>query len=92
MPWKGVTVSAERRRFLEDYQLSYYSITELAKRFGIPVPLLAGGPDAGIASSFAFASDPGLVRIQDLETRLNFVRPARRRPRGRGSGVGRILR
>ena len=35
MPWKGVTVSEQRQRFLEDYQLSYYSITELAERFGI---------------------------------------------------------
>ena len=35
MPWKGVTVSGQRQRFLEDYRLSYYSITELAERFGI---------------------------------------------------------
>jgi transposase len=35
MPWKGVTVSEQRRRFLEDYHLNYYSITELAERFGI---------------------------------------------------------
>jgi len=35
MPWKGVTVSEQRQRFLEDYQLNYYSITELAERFGI---------------------------------------------------------
>ena len=35
MPWKGVTVSEQRQRFLEDYELSYYSIAELAERFSI---------------------------------------------------------
>jgi transposase InsO family protein len=35
MPWKGVTVSEQRQRFIEDYLLNYYSITELAARFGI---------------------------------------------------------
>jgi transposase InsO family protein/transposase-like protein len=35
MPWKGVTVSEQRQRFIEDYLLNYYSITELAERFGI---------------------------------------------------------
>ncbi len=35
MPWKGVTVSEQRQRFLEDYESNYYSITELAERFGI---------------------------------------------------------
>ena len=35
MPWKGVTVSEQRQRFLEDYQLNYYTITELAERFSI---------------------------------------------------------
>ena len=35
MPWKGVTVSEQRQRFIEDYQLNYYSITELADRFSI---------------------------------------------------------
>jgi len=35
MPWRGVTVSEQRQRFLEDYQLNYYSVTELAERFGI---------------------------------------------------------
>jgi transposase InsO family protein len=35
MPWKGVTVREQRQRFLEDYRLNYYSITELAERFGI---------------------------------------------------------
>ena len=35
MPWKGVTVSEQRQRFLEDYQLNYYSVTELAERFRI---------------------------------------------------------
>ena len=35
MPWKGVTVSEHRQRFLEDYHLSYYSITQLAERVSI---------------------------------------------------------
>ncbi len=35
MPWRGVTVSEQRQRFLEDYQLNYYSVTELAERFCI---------------------------------------------------------
>ncbi len=35
MPWKGVTVSEQRQRFLEDYQMNYYSISELAERFSI---------------------------------------------------------
>jgi transposase InsO family protein len=35
MPWKGVTVSEQRERFLEDFKLNYYSITDLAERFGI---------------------------------------------------------
>ena len=32
MPWRGVTVSEQRQRFLKDYRLSYYSVTELADR------------------------------------------------------------
>ena len=35
MPWKGVTVSEQRQRFLEDYKLNYYPIAELADRFCI---------------------------------------------------------
>ena len=35
MPWRGVTVSEQRQRFLKDYRLSYYSVTELAERFSI---------------------------------------------------------
>jgi transposase len=35
MPWRGVTVSEQRERFLEDYRLSYYSLNELAERFNI---------------------------------------------------------
>ena len=35
MPWKGVTVSEQRKRFLEDYLLNYYSISELADRFSV---------------------------------------------------------
>jgi len=34
MPWKGVTVSEQRQRFLDDHLLTYYSIIELAERFG----------------------------------------------------------
>jgi len=35
MPRRGVTVSEQRQRFLEDYQLNYYTMTELAERFSI---------------------------------------------------------
>ena len=35
MPWRGVTVSEHRQRFLEDFLLNYYTVTELAERFGI---------------------------------------------------------
>jgi transposase InsO family protein len=35
MPWKGVTVSEQRQRFIEDYLLNYYSVTELADRFSV---------------------------------------------------------
>ena len=35
MPRRGVTVSEQRQRFLEDHQLNYYSVTELAERFSI---------------------------------------------------------
>ncbi len=35
MPWKGVTVSEERQRFLEDYRLKYYTVSELAERFSV---------------------------------------------------------
>ena len=35
MPWRGVTVNEERQRFLEDYKLKYYTISELADRFGV---------------------------------------------------------
>ena len=33
MPWEGVTVSEQKQRFIEDYLLNYYSVTNLAKRF-----------------------------------------------------------
>jgi len=35
MPWRGVTVSEQRQRFLKDYKLNYYSVTELAERFSV---------------------------------------------------------
>ena len=35
MSWKGVTVSEQRPRFIEDYLLNYYSVTELADRFSV---------------------------------------------------------
>jgi putative transposase len=35
MPWRGVTVSEQRERFLQDYQLGFYSLSELAQRFNI---------------------------------------------------------
>jgi transposase InsO family protein len=35
MAWKGVTVSEQRKRFIEDYLLNYSSVTELAQRFSV---------------------------------------------------------
>jgi transposase-like protein len=35
MPWKGVTVSEQRQRFLEEYLLNYYPVSGLAERFHI---------------------------------------------------------
>ena len=35
MPWEGVTVDEQRKRFIKDYQLNYYSVVELAERFGV---------------------------------------------------------
>jgi putative transposase len=35
MSWEGVTVSEQKQRFIEDYLLNYYSVTELAERFSI---------------------------------------------------------
>jgi len=35
MPWKGVTVSEQKQRFIEDYLLNCYSKAELAERFNI---------------------------------------------------------
>ena len=35
MHWRGVTLSEQRQRFLEDYQLNYYPGSELAERFSI---------------------------------------------------------
>ncbi len=35
MPWEGVTLSEQKQRFIEDFLLNYYSITELAQRFNI---------------------------------------------------------
>jgi len=32
MPWKGVAVIEQRQRFLEDYQLNYYSIHDRSRR------------------------------------------------------------
>jgi hypothetical protein len=37
MPWKGVTVSEQRQRFLEDYVLNYCSATDLTELFKDPV-------------------------------------------------------
>ena len=31
MPWNGVTINEQRQRFLEDFQLNCYSISELAE-------------------------------------------------------------
>jgi transposase-like protein len=35
MPRKGVTVSEQRQRFLQDWQLNYWPVSELAERCSI---------------------------------------------------------
>jgi transposase-like protein len=35
MPWKGAGPMLERRRFIEDCLSGFYSITELAIRYGV---------------------------------------------------------
>src|SRR3990172_1312331 len=35
MPWNGVTVNEERQRFLQEFRLGYYSVSDLADRFSI---------------------------------------------------------
>jgi len=35
MPWKGVSVNEERQRFLQEFRLGYYSVSDLADRFSI---------------------------------------------------------
>jgi predicted DNA-binding protein YlxM (UPF0122 family) len=35
MSWRGVAVTKWRQRFLDDHKLNYYSMSELAERFGI---------------------------------------------------------
>ena len=35
MPWQGVTVEEQRANFIRDWRLGYYSVSELADRFGI---------------------------------------------------------
>jgi hypothetical protein len=34
VPWRGVTVGEQRQRYLEDYQLDYYSVTARCRVFG----------------------------------------------------------
>ena len=35
MPWNEVTVKEQRENFIRDYRCQYYSVSELAERFGI---------------------------------------------------------
>jgi transposase len=35
MPWRGVTVSEQRERSIEDYRLGFYSLSKLAEQFCI---------------------------------------------------------
>jgi putative transposase len=36
MPWEGVTVSEQKKRFIEEWLLNYYSVSELAERSRVP--------------------------------------------------------
>ncbi len=35
MPWKGVTVDETRQRFIEDWKLNFYKVTELAEHYDV---------------------------------------------------------
>ncbi len=35
MTWKGVTVSEQREKFVDDYYRRYYSLTELAESYSV---------------------------------------------------------
>ncbi len=58
MPWKGVTVSEERQRFLEDYRLKYYAVSELAERFSVSRRTAHPGLRLGQASGSTGSSKP----------------------------------
>lgn len=72
MPWKDVTVSEQKQRFIEDYLLNYYSVTELAERFNISRKTahkwinqyLEQGP-AGLAK-YAMGEYSGKTSIKEL--------------------------
>ncbi len=45
MPWMGVTVMEQRIRFPEDYRRDFYSVSELAEGFSMPINgSIAPGP------------------------------------------------
>ncbi len=59
MPWRGVTVSEQRQRFLEDYQLNYYSVTELAERLASQErPPINGSTASSSSGNLAITSFP----------------------------------
>ena len=35
MTWEGVTVSEQKQRFIEDFLLNCYSVTDLAEQFSV---------------------------------------------------------
>lgn len=71
MPWKGVTVSEERQRFLEDYRLKYYTVSELAERFNISRRIAHPGLRLGQASGSTGLSRP--VRAASRRSRAGRI-------------------
>jgi transposase len=69
MPWKGVTVSEQRDRFLEDFQLNCYSTTELADRFGISRKTAYPGLTTRAGKWIARSQESGRAGYHELSRR-----------------------
>ncbi len=77
MPWRCVTVSEQRQRFLEHYQLKYYSVTELAEPLaGALIALLSPVPAAQVQAE---CMDAASSRVH---VRRNSAAPLSSRPFG----------
>ena len=71
MPWKETGPVHERMRFIEAYLSGFYTITELAARYGVVLPDLARDVQAQVAGALATTVDLDVeavdVSIEELE-------------------------